>query len=178
MMFWLITWIVGAFFVAAEVMFLWLMFRFKKRSGVPAQYVTGKEKHLKRWITVSHQLILVFDIIIIIEGALFRGLVVRTGGSGRRTFMTRRRDKLRLTGGPPLMPRLRKLSVLDQQKVVFADVIAARLIGCIYGFSRNGIEQFLFEAMARAPVNPPKGDPLRRRDCGIERDRTRHEGQL
>ncbi len=32
--------------------------------------------------------------------------------------------------------------------------------------------------MAGSPVDLPKGDPLSRRDCGIERDGTRDEGQL
>jgi cytochrome c oxidase subunit 2 len=65
-LFWLITWIVGAWFVAAEVMFFWLMWRFRRRPGVPAQYVTGKEKHLKRWINIPHGLVLVFDVVIIV----------------------------------------------------------------------------------------------------------------
>jgi len=65
-LFWLITAIVGAWFVAAEAMFFWLMFRFRARPGVPSQYVTGQEKHLKRWINYPHFLILFFDIIIIV----------------------------------------------------------------------------------------------------------------
>lgn len=63
---WLITWIVGVWFVAAEVMFFWLMFRFRARDGVPTQYVTGKEKHLKRWINIPHALVLGFDVLIIV----------------------------------------------------------------------------------------------------------------
>jgi cytochrome c oxidase subunit 2 len=62
----LITVIVGFWFLAAEAMFLWLIFRFRARDGVPAQYVTGKEKHLKRWINIPHTLILVCDVIIIV----------------------------------------------------------------------------------------------------------------
>ena len=126
----------------------------------------------------SDGLLLPLTFIIIVDAAIFGAVLVTAGRDSWRASTVRRRDKLQLTRGPPLMSRLRKLSVLDQQKVVFADLIAARLVGCVYGFSRNGIEEFLFEAMARAPVNLPKGDPLRRRDCGIERDRTRHEGQF
>jgi cytochrome c oxidase subunit II len=62
----LITVIVGFWFIAAEAMFLWLIVRFRARDGVPAQYVTGKEKHLKRWINIPHMLILVCDVIIIV----------------------------------------------------------------------------------------------------------------
>ncbi len=65
-LFLVITLIVGVWFLAAEAMFFWLIFRFRAKPGVPAQYVTGKEKHLKRWINIPHTLILVFDVIIII----------------------------------------------------------------------------------------------------------------
>jgi len=65
-LFWLITIIVGAWFLAAEAMFFWLIFRFRARPGVPAQYITGKEKHLKRWINWPHSLILICDVIIIV----------------------------------------------------------------------------------------------------------------
>ncbi len=65
-LFWLITFIVGFGFIAAEFMFFWLMWRFRKRPGVPSTYVTGNEKHLKKWINVPHTLILLFDIVIII----------------------------------------------------------------------------------------------------------------
>jgi len=64
-LFWLITIAVGVWFLAAEAMFLWLIFRFRARPGVPSQYITGKEKHLKRWINIPHTLILLFDIVII-----------------------------------------------------------------------------------------------------------------
>lgn len=62
----LITLIVGVWFIAVEAMFFWLIFRFRAKDGVRSQYITGKEKHLKRWINIPHTLILVFDIIIIV----------------------------------------------------------------------------------------------------------------
>lgn len=62
----IVTVIVGFWFLAAEAMFLWLIFRFRARDGVAAQYVTGKEKHLKRWINIPHVLILVCDVVIIV----------------------------------------------------------------------------------------------------------------
>jgi cytochrome c oxidase subunit II len=62
---WLVTIIVGFWFFAAQGMFFWLIFRFRKQEGVPAQYVTGKEPHLKRWINIPHFLVLVCDVLII-----------------------------------------------------------------------------------------------------------------
>ena len=63
---WLVTILVGAWFLAAEAMFFWLIFRFRAKDGVPALYVTGKEKHLKRWINYPHVLILICDVVIIV----------------------------------------------------------------------------------------------------------------
>src|SRR5262245_17042692 len=65
-LFWLITIIVGAWFLAAEAVFFWLIWRFRYKPDVPGQYITGKEKHLKRWITIPHTLIMVCDVVIII----------------------------------------------------------------------------------------------------------------
>ncbi len=72
----LVTLIVGAWFIAAEVMFFWLIFRFRAKPGVRAQYITGKEKNLKQWINVPHTLILVFDIVII-AAAVRVGVMVK-----------------------------------------------------------------------------------------------------
>jgi cytochrome c oxidase subunit 2 len=62
----LVTVLVGVWFVATQVMFFWLLWRFRKRDGVKSQYITGKEPHLKRWINIPHTLILFCDIVIII----------------------------------------------------------------------------------------------------------------
>lgn len=45
--------------------FFWLLWRFRYQPGVPAQYVTGSEPHLKRWINIPHYLIIACDIVII-----------------------------------------------------------------------------------------------------------------
>jgi cytochrome c oxidase subunit 2 len=63
---WIVTLLVGVWFIAAEGMFFWLMWRFRARDGVRSQYITGKEKHLKRWINWPHSLILICDAIIIV----------------------------------------------------------------------------------------------------------------
>jgi cytochrome c oxidase subunit II len=49
----------------AAAAFFWLLWRFRYREGVPAQYVTGNEPDLKRFITYPHYLIIVCDIVII-----------------------------------------------------------------------------------------------------------------
>jgi cytochrome c oxidase subunit II len=61
-----IFWIVGAWFVLAEGVFFYLILRFRKKAGVKAQYITGELKSEKRWITIPHNLILIFDIIILV----------------------------------------------------------------------------------------------------------------
>ena len=62
----LVTVLVGVWFIATQIMFFWLLWRFRKRDGVKSQYITGKEPHLKRWINIPHSLILICDVVIII----------------------------------------------------------------------------------------------------------------
>jgi cytochrome c oxidase subunit 2 len=62
----LIGWIVGVWFVIAEAVFFYLIFRYRHRDGHRGEYVTGEEKHQKRWITIPHALVLVCDIFIIV----------------------------------------------------------------------------------------------------------------
>jgi cytochrome c oxidase subunit 2 len=65
-LFTLIFVLVGFWFILSEGVFFWLIFKFKKRDGVPAQYVTGEKKEEKRWITYPHLLVLVCDVFIIV----------------------------------------------------------------------------------------------------------------
>lgn len=64
-LFLLICAVVGVWFFATMGMFLWLVFSFRAKEGVPAQYITGKEPHLKSWITVPHALIILCDVVLI-----------------------------------------------------------------------------------------------------------------
>lgn len=82
---WLVTVIVGGWFIAAEAMFFWLMFRFRARDGVKAQYITGKEKHLKQWINIPHGLVLVFDVVIIVAAVRVWVLIKQTLPAAERT---------------------------------------------------------------------------------------------
>ena len=58
--------IVGVWFVAAELILFWLVFRFRARAGVSGHYITGEQKHEKRWVSYPHYAVLVFDIIILV----------------------------------------------------------------------------------------------------------------
>lgn len=62
----LIFWVVVVFwFILVEAIFIGLVIRFRKRDGVPAQYITGEQKSEKRWITIPHALVLLCDIVIV-----------------------------------------------------------------------------------------------------------------
>jgi cytochrome c oxidase subunit II len=62
----LIFWIVGSWCLAAEVVLFYLVFRFRKRDGERAQYITGELKSEKKWITYPHLAVLVFDVVIVV----------------------------------------------------------------------------------------------------------------
>jgi cytochrome c oxidase subunit 2 len=62
----LILVLVGFWFILAEGMFFYLIWRFREKPGEKSEYITGKEKHIKRWVTVPHALVLVCDVFIII----------------------------------------------------------------------------------------------------------------
>ena len=62
----LIALLVGFWLIAAETMMFVLIFKFRAKPGRPTQYITGEEKHLKRWITIPHALVLLCDLVIIV----------------------------------------------------------------------------------------------------------------
>ena len=62
----LIFWLVGFWFVLTEIVFFALIFRFRKKDGVPSQYITGELKSEKRWITIPHLFVLVCDVLIVV----------------------------------------------------------------------------------------------------------------
>jgi cytochrome c oxidase subunit 2 len=81
----LISVLVGVWFIAAEAMFFWLIFRFRAKDGVRAQYITGKEKHLKQWINIPHALVLVCDVVIIVAAIRVWVLIKQTLPPADRT---------------------------------------------------------------------------------------------
>lgn len=61
----LIFWLVGFWFVLSEGIFFWLIIRYRKKEGVPAEYITGETPEQKRWISIPHFLVLFCDIFIL-----------------------------------------------------------------------------------------------------------------
>lgn len=66
----LVTVLVGFWFLVAEAILFWLIFRWRAREGQPAQYLTGKEAHIKKWINIPHYAIIVCDIVLIVAAVL------------------------------------------------------------------------------------------------------------
>jgi cytochrome c oxidase subunit II len=58
--------LVGFWFVLVEIVFFGLIIAFRAKPGVKAEYITGEEKHQKRWVGIPHELVLVCDVVIII----------------------------------------------------------------------------------------------------------------
>ena len=58
--------LVGFWLVVTEAIFFSLIFKFRKRDGVRAQYIAGEQKHEKRWISIPHMLVLVCDVFIVV----------------------------------------------------------------------------------------------------------------
>jgi cytochrome c oxidase subunit 2 len=55
----------GFWFLVAEGVFFWLIFKFRAKPGVKSQYLEGHEHHVERFITWPHRLILLCDVAII-----------------------------------------------------------------------------------------------------------------
>ena len=61
----LIAVLVGVWFLISEGVFFYLLFRFRHRDGRRGEYITGEQRHEKRWISIPHFLVLVCDLFII-----------------------------------------------------------------------------------------------------------------
>jgi len=61
-----ITLLVGVPFLFCCYLFFSFILRFRKKEGVPAQYITGTEHQYMKWIHRAHIPILVFDVIIVV----------------------------------------------------------------------------------------------------------------
>ncbi len=64
-LFTLIFVLTGFWFLLCEGVFFWLIWKFRAKDGQAAEYITGTEKHQKRWITIPHILVLVCDLFIL-----------------------------------------------------------------------------------------------------------------
>lgn len=62
----LVTVLTGFWFTLTAGMFFYLLVRFRAKDGVKAQYLTGDEKAIKKFITIPHAIIIVCDVLIIV----------------------------------------------------------------------------------------------------------------
>lgn len=62
---WIIAVLAGFWFLIAEGVLFYFMFRFRKKPGQKAQYVTGEKKEEMKWIHIPHNLIILCDLVII-----------------------------------------------------------------------------------------------------------------
>lgn len=62
----LVAWLVGFWGFLVLIVFFGLITTFAAKDSRRAEYITGEEKHQKRWITIPHDLVLVCDILIIV----------------------------------------------------------------------------------------------------------------
>ena len=69
-LFLLIAALVGFWFLAAEGVFFWLIFKFRQKDGRPTQHITGEEKHQTKWISIPHFLVIICDIVILVPAIL------------------------------------------------------------------------------------------------------------
>ena len=63
---WLVLLLVGFWFLLAQGVFFWFILKYRAQPGRRAEYIDGKKKRHKRWITVPHLLVLVCDVLIIV----------------------------------------------------------------------------------------------------------------
>jgi cytochrome c oxidase subunit 2 len=69
-LFLLIAALVGFWLIVAECVLFWLIFKFRAKDNRPTQHITGEEKHLVRWISIPHYLVIICDIIILVPAIL------------------------------------------------------------------------------------------------------------
>ena len=69
-LFLLIAALVGFWLIVAETVLFWLIFTFRQKDGRPTQHITGEEKHLTKWITIPHSLVILCDIVILIPAIM------------------------------------------------------------------------------------------------------------
>ncbi len=58
--------IVGVWFFLAQGIFFYFILKFRAKPGKRGEYIDGKNKRHKRWITVPHLFVLGFDVLIIL----------------------------------------------------------------------------------------------------------------
>jgi cytochrome c oxidase subunit 2 len=66
----LIAVLTGFWFFLTLGMFFYLIFKYREGNVEKAEYLTGKEKSIKKWVTIPHMIIIVCDLFIIV-GAVY-----------------------------------------------------------------------------------------------------------
>jgi cytochrome c oxidase subunit 2 len=64
-LFTLITLVVGFWLIMAEGVLFYFLFRFRRKDGVKALYITGEVSSQKKWINLPHALVILCDIVLI-----------------------------------------------------------------------------------------------------------------
>lgn len=62
----LILVVVGFWFLLAEGVFFWLIFRFSAKRNKKASYISGEKPSEKRWVAWPHYATLIFDVLLIV----------------------------------------------------------------------------------------------------------------
>jgi cytochrome c oxidase subunit 2 len=62
----LVTVITGFFFLLAQGLFFGFVIKFAEKEGVKAQYIAGEVWKEKKWVSIPHYAVLVFDVLIIV----------------------------------------------------------------------------------------------------------------
>lgn len=66
----LIAVIVGFWFFVTQGMFFYLLYTYRAKDGVKAEYITGKEKEIKKWVSIPHGIIILCDVVIIVYAVM------------------------------------------------------------------------------------------------------------
>lgn len=61
-----ITLLTGVWLFAAEAIFFWFLYKFRRKNAPKAMYITGEKKEEMKWIHIPHNLVLICDIVVIV----------------------------------------------------------------------------------------------------------------
>jgi len=62
----LVAVIAGFWFLLAEIALFYFCFKFRRKAGKKADYITGEQKHEMKWIHIPHNIILLCDVVILV----------------------------------------------------------------------------------------------------------------
>ncbi|MDO8518779.1 MAG: cytochrome c oxidase subunit II [Deltaproteobacteria bacterium] len=66
----LITWVMGFWFLLGEGIFIYFIFKFRRKEGVKTIYLSGEKKEEKKHIKVAHFSLLACDVVLVIFAVL------------------------------------------------------------------------------------------------------------